>query len=163
MNREHVPVSLTLERLWQFSLQYYSVREVKQACLNLQNQFKGNVNLLLLLKWLDEQQVTIAEQDWHKVEECLGRSEALLNSFRELRRKLKQPLADTLYREALQFELQLEKQQQADLVDCVNQLSLHNADDQSLTLRYCRQLGGEHLYSTFAHPFEPDLDARESD
>ncbi len=158
MSIEHVRISLTLERLWQFSLQYYSVREVKQACLNLQNQFKGNVNLLLLLKWLDEQRVTIAEQDWHKVEECLGRSEALLNSFRELRRKLKQPLADTLYREALQFELQLEKQQQADLVDCVNQLTLHNADDYPLALRYCRQLGGEHLYSTFAQPFAIHLD-----
>lgn len=159
MSIEHVRISLTLERLWQFSLQYYSAREVKQACLNLQNQFKGNVNLLLLLKWLDEQQVTIAESDWHKVEECLGRSEALLTSFRELRRKLKQPLADTLYREALQFELQLEKQQQADLVDCVNQLTLLNANDQPLALRYCRQLGGEHLYSTFAHPF--DLEERD--
>ena len=158
MSIEHVRISLTLERLWQFSLQYYSAREVKQACLNLQNQFKGNVNLLLLLKWLDEQRVTIAQQDWHKVEECLGRSEALLNSFRELRRKLKQPLADTLYREALQFELQLEKQQQADLVDCVNQLTLHNAGDYPLALRYCRQLGGEHLYSTFAQPFDIHLD-----
>ncbi|MFA0415590.1 TIGR02444 family protein [Vibrio renipiscarius] len=163
MTKEHVSVSLTLERLWQFSLQYYGVHEVKQACLNLQNQFKGNVNLLLLLKWLDEQQVTIAEQDWHKVEECLGRSEALLQSYRELRRKLKQPLTDTLYREALQFELQLEKQQQSDLVDCVNQLALTHADDQPLTRRYCCQLGGEHLYSTFIRPFKLNLDAKESD
>ncbi|WP_260259985.1 TIGR02444 family protein [Vibrio intestinalis] len=155
MSIEHVRVSLTLERLWQFSLQYYSVREVKEACLNLQNQFKGNVNLLLLLKWLDEQQVTIDEQDWHKVEECLGRSESLLNSFRELRRKLKFNLSDTLYREALQFELQLEKQQQSDLVDCVNSFTLSNATGEALTLRYCRQLGGEHLYDIFALPFEP--------
>ena len=57
MSPKHVDISLTLERLWQFSLQYYSMRGVKDACLNLQNHFKGNVNLLLLLKWLDEQQV----------------------------------------------------------------------------------------------------------
>ncbi len=154
MSSQHASVSLTLERLWQFSLQYYSVREVKAACLSLQNQFKGNVNLLLLLKWLDEQQVCFAEQDWHRIEECLGRSEALLLSYRELRRKLKLNLPDTLYREALQFELQLEKQQQSDLVDCINAISLSINHGEPLTLRYCRQLGGEQLYSAFADPID---------
>lgn len=152
MSSKHVTISLTLERLWQFSLQYYSVREVKEACLHLQNHFKGNVNLLLLLKWLDEQQVSFQEQDWHKVEECLGRSEALLHSYRELRRKLKSHLPDTLYRESLQFELQLEKQQQSDLVDCINSIELEVNHAEPLTLRYCRQLGGEQLYAVFAEP-----------
>ncbi|KGY11378.1 hypothetical protein NM22_16090 [Vibrio tubiashii] len=154
MSSKHVTISLTLERLWQFSLQYYSVREVKEACLHLQNHFKGNVNLLLLLKWLDEQQVSFQEQDWHKVEECLGRSEALLHSYRELRRKFKNNLPDTLYRESLQFELQLEKQQQSDLVDCINNIELEVNHAEPLTLRYCRQLGGEQLYAVFAEPIK---------
>ena len=154
MSLERAKISLTLERLWQFSLQYYSVREVKEACLNLQNQFKGNVNLLLLLKWLDEQQVCFHEQDWRRVEECLGRTEALLLNFRELRRKLKGQVAETLYRESLQFELQLEKQQQSDLVDCINSIHLEYNQADPLTLRYCRQLGGESLYSAFAGPVE---------
>lgn len=154
MSSKHVTISLTLERLWQFSLQYYSVREVKEACLNLQNQFKGNVNLLLLLKWLDEQQVCFQEQDWHRVEECLGRSEALLLSYRELRRKLKSQVTDTLYRESLQFELQLEKQQQSDLVDCINSIQLEVNHGEPLTLRYCRQLGGEQLYHSFSQPID---------
>ncbi|MFM2588673.1 TIGR02444 family protein [Vibrio sp. TBV020] len=154
MSSKHVEISLTLERLWQFSLQYYSVREVKAACLNLQNQFKGNVNLLLLLKWLDEQQICFREQDWHRVEECLGRSEALLLNYREFRRKLKLHVSDTLYRESLQFELQLEKQQQSDLVDCINSIPLTLNHSEPLTLRYCRQLGGEQLYSAFAEPID---------
>ena len=154
MSSKRASISLTLERLWQFSLQYYSVREVKEACLHLQNHFKGNVNLLLLLKWLDEQQVCFQEQDWHKVEECLGRSEALLHSYRELRRKLKLHLPDTLYRESLQFELQLEKQQQSDLVDCINSIELTVNHAEPLTLRYCRQLGGEQLYEAFAEPID---------
>ncbi|WP_391088959.1 TIGR02444 family protein [Vibrio sp. NH-UV-68] len=154
MSSEHVKISLTLERLWQFSLQYYSVREVKSACLTLQNQYKGNVNLLLLLKWLDEQQVSFSEHDWHHLEECLGRSEALLLNYRELRRKLKFHLPDTLYRESLQFELQLEKQQQSDLVDCVNSITLQVNHSEPLALRYCRQLGGEPLYSVFAQPVD---------
>ncbi|WP_367987979.1 TIGR02444 family protein [Vibrio sp. NTOU-M3] len=155
MSQEQVRISLTLERLWQFSLQYYSMREVKEACLSLQNNYGGNVNLLLLLKWLDEQAVSFNEQDWHLIEACLGRSETLLHSYRELRRKLKLQLPDTLYREALQFELQLEKQQQADLVDCVNHLALKNNQGDALTLKYCRQLGGEHLATIFAKPAEP--------
>ncbi|MCL9780452.1 TIGR02444 family protein [Vibrio sp. S4M6] len=150
MSQTPAHISLTLERLWQFSLRYYGVRKVKEACLELQNQFRGNVNLLLLLKWLDEQQVTFQEQDWHKVEECLGRSESLLHSFRDLRRKYKQHVPDTLYRESLQFELQLEKQQQSDLVECINDLPLQSNSGEPLTLRYCRQLGGERLYIAFS-------------
>ncbi len=152
MTQEHVRISLTLERLWQFSLQYYSVREVKEACLNLQNNFNGNVNLLLLLKWLDEQQVTFLERDWQTVIECISRSETLLHSYRDLRRKLKLAVPDTLYREALQFELQLEKQQQSDLVDCINSLNLINNHDTPLTQRYCRQLGAEYLANRFDRP-----------
>lgn len=152
MTQPQVSISLSLERLWQFSLQYYSVREVKEACLALQNQFHGNVNLLLLFKWLDEQQVTFAEQDWHSVQEYLGRSETLLHSFRELRKKLKSHVPGTVYRESLQFELQLEKQQQSDLVDCINGLVLSKNYAEPLTLRYCKQLGAEHLYQAFAPP-----------
>ncbi|KOO02007.1 TIGR02444 family protein [Vibrio nereis] len=154
MNPERVTVSLTLERLWQFSLQYYSTRGVKDACLNLQNQFKGNVNLLLLLKWLDEQQVCFQDQDWLRVEECLGHSEALLHNYREIRRKLKAQVSDALYREALQFELQLERQQQSDLVDCISSIELQRNLGAPLTLRYCRQLGAEHLHNAFSAPME---------
>ncbi len=152
MTQEHVRISLTLERLWQFSLQYYSVREVKEACLSLQNHYNGNVNLLLLLKWLDEQQVAFKESDWQTVIECISRSETLLHSYRDLRRKFKLSIPDTLYREALQFELQLEKQQQSDLVDCVNSLNLINNKDTPLTQRYCRQLGAENLAEQFEKP-----------
>ncbi|WP_080263733.1 TIGR02444 family protein, partial [Vibrio parahaemolyticus] len=53
MTNKHAEYTLTLEHLWQFSLQFYGVREVKEACLSLQNNYHGNVNLLLLLRWLD--------------------------------------------------------------------------------------------------------------
>ncbi|MBB1463882.1 TIGR02444 family protein [Vibrio splendidus] len=152
MSPEHAPISLTLERLWQFSLQYYSVRGVKDACLALQNQFHGNVNLLLLLKWLDEQQLSFAEEDWHKVQQCLSRSETLLHSYRELRKHLKPQVVDSLYREALQFELQLEKQQQSDLVDCINSLQLTANQQSPLAFQYCRLLGAENLYDAFSEP-----------
>jgi len=34
MSNQHAELSLTIEHLWQFSLQYYGVREVKEACLS---------------------------------------------------------------------------------------------------------------------------------
>ena len=97
MSSEHAPTTLTLERLWQFSLSYYSARGVKDACLTLQNQYHGNVNLLLLLKWLDEQQLAFEESEWHHIQQCLSRSESLLLSYRELRKHLKPHVVDSLY------------------------------------------------------------------
>ena len=149
---EHAPISLTLEQLWQFSLQYYKVRGVKDACLALQNQFHGNVNLLLLLKWLDKQQLCFAEKEWHKVQQCLSRSETLLHRYRGLRKQLKLQVINSLYREVLQFELQLEKQQQSDLVDCINSLHLSTNQQPPLVFEYCRRLGAEKLYKAFSEP-----------
>lgn len=151
----HAHSSLTLGGLWQFSLDYYAVNEVKEACLCLQNQFQGNVNLLLLLKWLDEQQLSINDSEWPHLLACLSHSESLVHSFRELRRKLKSHLSETLYREALQFELRLEKQQQAELIACVQGFRLSPTKDLALTERYCRQLGAEHLISLFSTSVKP--------
>jgi len=152
MTREHASSNLTFEHLWQFSLQYYGVREVKEACLNLQNHYHGNVNLLLLLKCLDEQALRFNAEDWHHVQSCLGRTEKLLHQFRDIRRQLKHSVVDSLYREALEFELSLEKQQQSDLVDCINALTLSPQQGEALVLGYCRQLGAEHLGLVFAKP-----------
>ncbi|WP_375752319.1 TIGR02444 family protein [Vibrio sp. HN007] len=145
--------NLTIERLWQFSLQYYSVKEVKEACLNLQNKFHGNVNLLLMLKWLDEHNLTFKHEEWTDVQRCILRSEQLLQHYRELRKKLKSNLPDSLYRESLEFELLLEKQQQSDLVDCINSLQLSENTDEPLTKLYCEQLSADHLFEAFSKKF----------
>ena len=93
-----------------------------------------------------------AEEEWHKVQQCLSRSETLLHSYRELRKHLKAHVVDSLYREALQFELQLEKQQQSDLVDCINSLQLYANQQSPLAFQYCRLLGAENLYDAFSEP-----------
>lgn len=141
--------SLKLERLWQFSLQYYSVRGIKEACLSLQNKYHGNVNLLLLLKWLDEQSLCSAQESWHKIQHALTRSESLLFHYRELRKQYKTHLPDTLYRKSLEFELMLEKQQQSDLVDCINSIPLTENKGLPMTQLYCQQLGADNLAEEF--------------
>ena len=141
---------LTLERLWQFSLQYYGVRGVKEASLLLQKNHHGNVNLLLLFKWLDEHQVTFTDSNWGKVQQAIVKSEKFLHPYRELRKKTKSHLPTPLYRELLEFELLLEKQQQSDLVDCIHSIELFDNHGEPLTLSYCRSLQAEHLYHVFA-------------
>lgn len=159
MSNEHAP--LTLEYLWQFSLQYYGVREVKEACLAIQNHYHGNVNLLLALKWLDEQHCHFSVEDWHLIQGCLGRTEQLLHHFRHLRRQLKNNINDSLYREALEFELSLEKQQQSDLVDCINARHITTNTGPLLVTKYCQQLGADHLSNVFAKPFATFFPSRQ--
>ncbi|MEH0690204.1 TIGR02444 family protein [Vibrio cholerae] len=149
---------LSHDDLWAFCLQYYSVREVKDACLSMQNRYGGNVNLLLLVRWLDEQRLSFDEQGWTTLHASLARCEPLLHSYRELRRKLKLGAPDTLYREALQFELELEKQQQIDLLTGVNTLTLQDNQGEPLTLHYCRQQGAEPLYTALHTDWYPNVD-----
>jgi uncharacterized protein (TIGR02444 family) len=151
MSEQHVSFTLTSEQLWQFCLRYYAVREVKEACLALQNNYSGNVNLLLLLKYLDQQQIMPIESDWQRLLASIEPSETLLIDYRELRKSFKPHLPDTLYREALQFELALEKQQQLDLVDCINQSQFVPASGSSLTERYCQIHHAPHLYNALNH------------
>ncbi|MGO1297485.1 MAG: TIGR02444 family protein [Vibrio sp.] len=153
MNKQ-APRLLTLDQLWQFSLQYYSAREIKEACLHLQNHFHGNVNLLLTLKWLDEAKLTFAPQDWSTLTHSLTSIESLLRDYRELRRKLKTQVSDAVYKETLHFELQLEKQQQTALVNCINTLELHHCDTPQLVEQYCLQLGAERLARIFVQPVQ---------
>jgi uncharacterized protein (TIGR02444 family) len=141
---------LTPERLWQFSLQYYAVKGIKEACLSLQNEFSGNVNFMILLKWLDEAKLTFDPVDWPLLFESLQRSDALLKTFRELRRKSKRQVPSSIYQESLQFELQLEREQQKDLLIQLNQLLLVPQHDKLLTTQYCEQLKANKLITIFS-------------
>lgn len=149
MNVEHVQSSLSLEVLWQFSLQYYSVNEIKEACLTIQNDYGGNVNLAILLCWLDMQKLSFKGSEWDKLHNSLSTSEALLDEYRLLRKELKMHLTSSLYRKALKFELKLEKQQQSDLVECIHSMELTPSNQEPLLLQYCHSLGAINLYPSF--------------
>ena len=159
MSKEHADITfnLTPEIFWQFSLHYYEQGEVKEACLALQNQFNGNVNLLLLLVWMDENRLGLTANTWQAVQSSLASTDYLLQEYRELRRQLKHQVSDTLYRESLQFELLLEKQQQAALVACINRLEITAQLDAPLAQQYCQQLGCESLYQVFSSAITPNV------
>lgn len=53
------------ESLWDFSLKYYQLTGIEKACLSVQNEYAGNVLLILWNKWLDHQKCHIDEV-YHK-------------------------------------------------------------------------------------------------
>ncbi|KDM90579.1 TIGR02444 family protein [Photobacterium galatheae] len=108
---------------WRFCLQHYSSGGVSQACLQLQDEFKGNVNLALLLHWLDTQHYALSATEISQLEQALAATETQLTAYRQLRRTLKPQLDSAGYQQMIDFELMLEQNQQQDLIQCLNHLA----------------------------------------
>lgn len=111
----------TAEALWQFSLALYP--QVQSLCLEWQDNFGVNINLLLLLCYLEQQQLGLTHQQLQQLTAELGQfSHQFTQPLRALRRnsinanlsaankhKLKQAL--------LAAELSLEQMEQQLLLD----------------------------------------------
>lgn len=107
---------------WEFSLRVYRQRGVPEACLELQDQFGADVNLVLYFCWLAsrrEEQLDVAEvativgatADWR---------ESVVRPLRTIRRRMKEPfdavppaLSESLRGEVKRIELESERLQQA--------------------------------------------------
>lgn len=138
---------LTGEVFWSFSLHHYKKQGVQSSALSLQDQYQGNVNLALLLLWLDSLQIQCPSLHIAHLEDSLITTDGLLASYRPLRKQIKQTANLALYQQALQFELQLEKQQQVDLLDALLRIELVQANQHgSLLQTYCYSLNAESLY-----------------
>ena len=48
---------------WSYSTRIYQITEIEKACLNLQNQFHADVNILLYCCWIAEKQIELSEKD----------------------------------------------------------------------------------------------------
>ena len=133
---------------WQFSLSHYAQAGVPLACLSLQNSYQGNVNLALLLHWLDCQHQSLSDSAQQQLITCLAASENLLQHYRTMRDRLKPQLDEAGYKQLLTFELKLEKGQQQDLIAqlnfCLLQQTSHHGATNNLK-RYCEQLGASLL------------------
>ncbi|WMC09944.1 TIGR02444 family protein [Oceanimonas pelagia] len=104
---------ISADALWQFSEQHYGRPGVAAACLELQDEYGANVNLLLLLLLLEEQGLTVdLAPFWPVLESRRG----LFQHWRSLRRRLKAQLDADDYAQLLQHELELERWQQQELL-----------------------------------------------
>lgn len=106
------------DEFWAFSLGLYAKPEVSKTCLQAQDDWGLDINLLLLFGWLAQKGIDISPAGWTGL---LAASEHwqtnILIPFREKRRSAKStPEYETLKSE----ELALEKQEQQALCNIVS-------------------------------------------
>ncbi|WP_076919585.1 TIGR02444 family protein [Pseudoalteromonas sp. SK18] len=115
---------------WQFACTLYAKPEQQQTLLDLQNQQSKNVNLCLLLYYLDSLNLSINAEQLRCLQQVASEFDTqVLKPLRSARSHLKAnqtEIADyaVIRKELLSAELKLEKQQQQMLINAVNRLEL---------------------------------------
>lgn len=103
---------------WEYSLVYYSQPEVAQCCLEYQDWYGANVNILLLCCWLGSLGVLIKPKDLEQANFTIKpldlHAVQPLRAARQFVKTLKPP-ADELYSNLKQVELMAEQIVQNDL------------------------------------------------
>ncbi len=135
---------LNSEVFWQFACRLYDEEGMQTRLLGYQNQQGKNVNVCLLLYYLDSLELALNESQLNQLELCIGEfDQQVLKPLRTARAYLKanqSEIADytTIRKELLSAELKLEKQQQQMLIDSVNTCTLTSnpkADNLKLYIR----------------------------
>ncbi len=111
------------ETFWQYSLSRYSIDEVKNACMRLQDSYGYNVNLLLFCMHCDSLAVLLCQQSIADIKSKMVLSDQQLIAHRNQRRMAKVETVvkaaqeqSNIYESLLKQELALEAQQQEIIV-----------------------------------------------
>ncbi|UTW55808.1 TIGR02444 family protein [Kordiimonas sp. SCSIO 12610] len=125
-NREY---DLSFEEFWEFSVRLYAKPNVATACLDAQNNFNADVNILLLTAWLRCKNLSITQEGWGKlIETSTDWQNNILKPIRTRRMEAK----GTQFYEALKVEeLNLEKQAQRELIKSISG-NLISAENQQI-------------------------------
>ena len=121
---------LNSDHFWQFACTLYAKPDQQTTLLALQNQQGKNVNLCLLLLYLDSLNLSINTQQLNELIDAISEFDThALQPMRAARSYLKanqNAISDyaTIRAELLSAELKLEKQQQHMLIGTVNELEL---------------------------------------
>ncbi|MEZ7491455.1 TIGR02444 family protein [Pseudoalteromonas distincta] len=121
---------LNSDHFWQFACTLYAKPEQQITLLALQNQQGKNVNLCLLLLYLDSLNLSVNAQQLNELIDAISEFDThALQPMRAARSYLKanqNTLSDyaTIREELLSAELKLEKQQQHMLIEAVNEFEL---------------------------------------
>ena len=122
-NTGQMATPITAEQLWQFSLAFYP--KVKPICLHWQDTLGANINLLLLLCFLEQQQLCLSPQHIQQLSAALENFSAqFTRPLRQLRRSASQNLLTPAQQQQLKHslltaELELERlEQQLLLAQC---------------------------------------------
>ena len=121
---------LNKDDFWQFACDLYSKGDMQTRLLDYQNQQGKNVNLCLLLYYLDSLKLAVSQTQLNKLEQSICEfDQQVLKPLRATRVYLKAnqtEIADyaVIRKELLSTELKLEKQQQQLLITTINSFTL---------------------------------------
>ncbi|QWV04405.1 TIGR02444 family protein [Pseudoalteromonas shioyasakiensis] len=134
--------TLNSEEFWQFACQLYSKDGMQTKLLDYQNQQGKNVNLCLLLYYLDSLELAVTPSQLSELESCIAEfDQHALQPLRATRAYLKtiqNEVSDypTIRKELLSAELKLEKQQQQLLINTLNSMALSRCPNTNNIMLY---------------------------
>lgn len=108
-------MNIDAEQFWKFTCTVYSQPEIQHVCLQLQDEFDQNINLLLFIPFILQHEKFLEKSTLDYLLSSIQGMDKKIKNFRILRRKLK-GTNEIDYAEALAFELELEKQIQGLLI-----------------------------------------------
>lgn len=114
--------NVTAEDFWQTSLTLYAKPGVAQICLQLQDDFHCNVNVLLFVVYCEIKQVSLSTNQLDQLTRAIAKSDEAICEARQKRRQAKHS-APKDYEALKAKELALEKCQQQELVNTYHQFS----------------------------------------
>lgn len=76
---------------WNFSVQIYALPEVEKYCLDLQNKYDADINIILYCLWISEKPVILNQDDIELlIEATRPWQETILKPLRDARKMMKQ-------------------------------------------------------------------------
>ena len=121
---------LNSEQFWQFACKLYSKDGMQTKLLSYQDLQGKNVNLCLLLYYLDSLELAVTPSQLSELESCIAAfdQQALqpLRATRAYLKTIQTEISDypTIRKELLSAELKLEKKQQQLLISKINRMEL---------------------------------------
>lgn len=122
---------------WQFSIHFYQIEGVEQSCLELQNRFNLNVNLILFCYWLAlEKKQTLTIKQWIQLIDTASGWDEINHSLRASRNTIKhsviswpEDFKQQTIRAVLDIELCTEHMQQLSLEQCWKKMDTSHTSD----------------------------------
>ncbi|GEM_PF-6731103 len=112
---------ITASKLWDFCLDLYSHKRIRELSLWFQDNAAINVNFVLFLAYLNKNHLPINDVQISDHIEQISALDAKVDEFRQYRRSLKGK-DESSYQAALSQELEMEKEIQQMLVNHYNQI-----------------------------------------
>ncbi len=78
--------------LWNYSTQIWTLPEVEGICLNLQNTYNANVNMLLYCCWMGDKNLSLNDDDLQALLDTVQPWQTIITPLRDSRKMMQQHL-----------------------------------------------------------------------